>query len=89
MTLRLILASASPRRRAILAQLGVPFRAVAVDVDEVEEGDAEEVARGNAARKARAALAGKKVKCPGCARAVSVPTADNDQSTGIRPHVTG
>ena len=37
-------------------QLGVPFRAVAVEVDEVEEGDPEQVARGNAARKARAAV---------------------------------
>jgi nucleoside triphosphate pyrophosphatase len=54
----LILASASPRRRAILTQLGVRFRAVTVAVDEVEQGDAHEVARGNAARKARAALAG-------------------------------
>ena len=54
----LILASASPRRRAILTQLGVPFRAVAVEVDEVEEGDPEQVARGNAVRKARAAVGG-------------------------------
>jgi septum formation protein len=36
----------------------VPFRSVAVDVDEVEEGDPREVARDNAARKARAAVAG-------------------------------
>jgi septum formation protein len=36
----------------------VPFRAVAVEVDEVEEGDPREVARGNAVRKARVALTG-------------------------------
>ena len=31
---RLILASASPRRRELLAHLGIPFRVVAADVDE-------------------------------------------------------
>lgn len=31
---RIILASTSPRRRELLAQLGVPFEAVSVDVDE-------------------------------------------------------
>lgn len=36
----------------------MPFRAVTVEVDEVEEGDPEEIARGNATRKARAAVAG-------------------------------
>jgi septum formation protein len=34
----------------------MPFRALAVEVGEVEEGDPEQVARGNAARKARAAV---------------------------------
>jgi nucleoside triphosphate pyrophosphatase len=36
----------------------VAFRSVAVDVDEIEEGDPEEVARVNATCKARAAVAG-------------------------------
>src|SRR3954465_3555908 len=34
---RLILASASPRRRELLAQLGVPFEVVVADVTEHEE----------------------------------------------------
>lgn len=53
----LVLASASPQRRAILGRLGVPFTARAVDVVELEEGDPEHVARENALRKARAAWA--------------------------------
>jgi nucleoside triphosphate pyrophosphatase len=53
----LVLASASPQRRAILRRLGVPFTARAVDVVELEEGDPAEVARENALRKARAARA--------------------------------
>jgi len=36
----------------------VSFRAVAIEVDEVEEGDPHDVARANAARKARAAVPG-------------------------------
>lgn len=35
MTADLLLASQSPRRRALLAQLGVPFEAVVADVDEM------------------------------------------------------
>jgi len=54
----LILASASPQRRAILTALGVSFTAVAVDVDEVDEGPAVVVARENALRKALAGAAG-------------------------------
>ena len=50
----LILASRSPQRRAILQQLGVPFTAVAPDVDELAEGDPHALVRENAARKARA-----------------------------------
>jgi len=55
----LVLASASPRRAALLKQLGLPFRVVAVDVD--EEGFARglrapaAVAAARAAAKARAA----------------------------------
>lgn len=52
----LILASASPRRREILASLGVPFEVVVPDVDEVGEGDPEAAVLENARRKARAGL---------------------------------
>jgi septum formation protein len=50
----LILASRSPQRRAILEQLGVEFRVVAPEVEEVTGGDARGVALENALRKARA-----------------------------------
>jgi len=56
-TSRLILASASPRRREILASLGIPFEVVAPDVQEVTEGDPEALVLENARRKARAGLA--------------------------------
>lgn len=48
----LILASGSPQRRAILAQLGVPFSVVVAGVEELEHGRPEEVAVQNASRKA-------------------------------------
>lgn len=41
----LILASASPRRAAILEQLGIAFEAVAPEVEEVESGDPRDAAR--------------------------------------------
>jgi septum formation protein len=50
----LILASASPRRREILAALGVEFEVVVPDVEELTEGDPAEVVVENALRKARA-----------------------------------
>ena len=53
---RLILASRSPQRRAILAQIGVPFQVRATDVDELTEGPPEEVVLENAFRKAQAAF---------------------------------
>jgi septum formation protein len=52
----LILASGSPQRRAILEGLGVPFMVRPTDVEELSEGDPEQVARENALLKARAAL---------------------------------
>jgi septum formation protein len=55
---RLILASASPQRRAILEQIGVPFEVRVSGADELEEGPAAEVALENAYRKA-AAVAGR------------------------------
>jgi nucleoside triphosphate pyrophosphatase len=51
----LVLASASPQRRAILARLGIDFEARPTGVEEVEEGDPQVVAVQNALRKARAA----------------------------------
>jgi septum formation protein len=50
--LTLILASASPQRRAILGQLGIPFQVVVSGAEELEQGPAEEVAVENARRKA-------------------------------------
>jgi septum formation protein len=53
-TERLILASASPRRRQILDQLGIAFEAVVPDVNERCEGDPAQVVLENARSKARA-----------------------------------
>lgn len=59
MTFPLVLASASPRRRELLAQAGLTFRVVAPDVDEsLRDGtSAEDGARILAERKARAVAA--------------------------------
>jgi septum formation protein len=51
---RLILASASPQRRAILEQIGIPFEVRVSGVEELDEGPAAEVALENAYRKATA-----------------------------------
>jgi septum formation protein len=61
---RLVLASSSPQRRAILERLGVAFAVRATDVPELSEGDPPDVARENALRKARAA------QIPGASEAV-------------------
>ncbi len=50
----LTLASASPQRRAILAQLGVEFEVVVPDVEELTGGDPRSTVVANALRKARA-----------------------------------
>lgn len=50
----LILASGSPQRRAILEQLGVPFRVEAPEVEELTDGDPRELVLENALRKLRA-----------------------------------
>jgi septum formation protein len=50
----LTLASRSPQRRAILAQLGIDFRVEASDVEELESGDPRELVVENARRKAEA-----------------------------------
>ena len=60
---KLVLASRSPQRRAILASLGVPFEVRATDVVEEDEGVPAAVAGENALRKAVAgrAVAGEVV----------------------------
>jgi septum formation protein len=50
----LVLASRSPRRRAILDQLGVEFRVEVPEVEELDEGDPRELVLENARRKAAA-----------------------------------
>ena len=50
----MILASASPRRKAILEQLGVRFEVEPPDVEELDSGDPRELVVENALRKARA-----------------------------------
>jgi septum formation protein len=55
---RLVLASRSPQRRAILEQLGIPFTARATDAVEQHVGIPRAVANENALRKAVAGTAG-------------------------------
>ena len=50
----MILASASPRRRAILEQLGIAFEVVVPDVEETTEGHPRDLVLENARRKAAA-----------------------------------
>jgi septum formation protein len=54
--LKLILASASPRRREILDALRIPFEPVVPEVEELRDGVPEEVVVENARRKAAAGL---------------------------------
>ena len=54
---RLILASASPRRRELLSRMGYACEVCAPDVDEHVEGRAEDIVRTLCVRKARAAAA--------------------------------
>ena len=53
----LVLASSSPQRRALLQRLGVPFSVRVPKTSELCRGDPLQLARENALRKARAALA--------------------------------
>lgn len=52
----ILLASGSPQRSAILAQLELPFRVVVPEVEEREMGDPSELALDNARRKAMAVV---------------------------------
>jgi septum formation protein len=79
----LILASRSPQRRAILAQLGIAFEVVEVDVEERMSGVAHEVARDNALAKA---LAGAALR-PG--ETVLGGGRRNDPETALRAHAQG
>ena len=60
MSAHLVLASASPQRRAVLERLGVAFVVQPSEVAELERGEPEEVALENALRKARAVLAARR-----------------------------
>jgi septum formation protein len=51
---QLVLASASPQRKAILEQLGVEFTVRPADVEELTDGEPRQVVLENALRKARA-----------------------------------
>ncbi len=57
--MKLILASRSPQRRAILEQLGVTFTVQVPDVEELTEGPPQEVVVENAYRKASAIAAAR------------------------------
>jgi septum formation protein len=54
---RIVLASKSPQRRALLKALGVDFKAVAPEVEETSEGEPREVVLSNALAKGRAVAA--------------------------------
>ena len=55
MTRSLILASSSPRRQELLAQMGLSFQVYSPEVDEHQDGSPDQVVRALAERKARAA----------------------------------
>lgn len=57
MTAPLVLASASPQRRALLTQLGIAFEVRPADVEELTTGEPEQTALENARRKADAIAA--------------------------------
>ena len=50
----LILASASPRRRELMACTGIPFQVITADAEEMKTGEPEDLVMENARRKARA-----------------------------------
>ncbi len=55
---KLVLASASPRRRELLGLIGLEFDVVATGIEELSDGDPAELVVDNALRKARAGAAG-------------------------------
>ena len=50
----MILASASPRRRELMAYTGLPFEVITADAEEIKTGEPEALVMENARRKARA-----------------------------------
>ncbi|MET0731240.1 MAG: Maf family protein [Solirubrobacterales bacterium] len=70
---RLILASASPRRRRMLERLGVEFAVVVPEVEELRVGEPGEVVLENARRKAHAGL-----EAAGAGEAATVLAVDTD-----------
>jgi septum formation protein len=76
---RLILASASPRRREILERLGIEFEIVVPEVVELRAGDPTTVVLENARRKARAGRS-----LAGGAEGATVLGVDTDVAVGER-----
>jgi septum formation protein len=68
----LVLASASPQRRAILERLGIAFTVRPADVEELASGEPAHVALENARRKARAAASGEREIVLACDTIVSL-----------------
>jgi septum formation protein len=81
----LVLASGSPQRRAILASLGVAFAVHPTDVREDEVGPPIEVARANAARKARACARALAPGPDGTILAVDTVVATDERIWGKPP----
>lgn len=71
-----VLASASPQRRAILATLGVPFTVRPADVEEETAGEPAAVAQTNARRKAAASASALRASSPASPRGDLVLGAD-------------
>jgi septum formation protein len=81
---RLILASSSPQRRAILEQLGIAFEVRAPDVEELAQGPPHEVALENAYRKATAVAGHRTATAVGGGAAIPVLGADTVVALGSR-----
>jgi septum formation protein len=80
----LILASASPQRRAILEQIGIPFRVRVPAVPELQEGPPAEVVLENAFRKAAVVAAGLEAGAEGGISGLPVLGVDTVVSLGAR-----
>jgi septum formation protein len=86
----LILASASPQRRAILERLGVAFTVRPADVAELEEGDPAQVAVENALRKARAVYARRAISVDAAGvEAAATPVLGVDTVVALEGRIYG
>ena len=83
--MKLILASRSPQRRAILEQLGVMFTVAVPDVEELSSGPPQEVAVENAYRKA-SAIAQAQAEPPPCS--ASTRWSASARGSGASPPTT-